>query len=229
MSQVLGLMTGLNTSGKVVQLSDFQCRIFAQLVYSVLLPIKYPLSFELYRVWQVTLIANQSTNQSTNQCFVRSKFDKFDLNFDLNQQSIKLLQTPLQHTLIETYHGPCPACYVMFLVIPDSTLNLKFGNPWLQIFHVSYLVIMSTPLGGGYIIFAFFAVRCPMSDVRCPLSDVRCPMSGVRRPMSGVTHGFRSFKGKVLELLSPNLVCRLIGSVACLGLLLAVVPLLLTE
>ena len=75
--------------------------------------------------------------------------------------------------------------------------------------------IMSTPLGGGYIIFTFFAVRCPMS--------------GVRRPMSGVTHGFRSFKGKVLELLSPNLVCRLIGSVACLGLLLAVVPLLLTE
>ena len=64
---------------------------------------------------------------------------------------------------------------------------------------------MSTPLGGGYIIFAFFAVR---------------------RPLSGVTHGFRSFKGKVLEL---NLVCRLIGSVACLGLLLAVVPLLLTE
>ena len=83
-------------------------------------------------------------------------------------------------------------------------------------------LVMSTPLGGGYIIFAFFAVRCPMSDVRCP-------MSGVRRPMSGVTHGFRSFKGKVLELLSPNLVCRLIGSVACLGLLLAVVPLLLTE
>ena len=76
-------------------------------------------------------------------------------------------------------------------------------------------VIMSTPLGGGYIIFAFFAVRCPLSDVR--------------RPMSGVTHGFRSFKGKVLELLSPNLLCRLIGSVACLGLLLAVVPLLLTE
>ena len=77
------------------------------------------------------------------------------------------------------------------------------------------LIFMSTPLGGGYIIFAFSAVRRPMS--------------GVRRPMSGVTHGFRSFKGKVLELLSPNLVCRLIGSVACLGLLLAVVPLLLTE
>ena len=76
-------------------------------------------------------------------------------------------------------------------------------------------LIMSTPLGGGYIIFAISAVRCLLSDVR--------------RPMSGVTHGFRSFKGKVLELLSPNLVCRLIGSVACLGLLLAVVPLLLTE
>ena len=89
--------------------------------------------------------------------------------------------------------------------------SLDFGIDWLR----NGRVIMSTPLGGGYIIFAFFAVRCPMS--------------GVRRPMSGVTHGFRSFKGKVLELLSPNLVCRLIGSVACLGLLLAVVPLLLTE
>ena len=43
---------------------------------------------------------------------------------------------------------------------------------------------MSTPLGGGYIIFAFFAVRCPMSDVRCPMSDVRCPASGVRCPAS---------------------------------------------
>ena len=32
------------------------------------------------------------------------------------------------------------------------------------------LIIMSTPLGGGYIIFAFFAVRCPMSGVRCPAS-----------------------------------------------------------
>ena len=27
-------------------------------------------------------------------------------------------------------------------------------------------IIMSTPLGGGYIIFAFSAVRCPASDVR---------------------------------------------------------------
>ena len=71
-------------------------------------------------------------------------------------------------------------------------------------------LIMSTPLGVD-ILFLLFSP------------------SDVRRPMSGVTHGFRSFKGKVLELLSPNLVCRLIGSVACLGLLLAVVPLLLTE
>ena len=121
--------------------------------------------------------------------------------------------------------------------VPYGVNSTKFWTCWvsLQSSHANFQNIfvspniadifnffMSTPLGGGYIIFAFFAVRCPMSDVRCPMSDVR-------RPMSGVTHGFRSFKGKVLELLSPNLVCRLIGSVACLGLLLAVVPLLLTE
>ena len=63
---------------------------------------------------------------------------------------------------------------------------------------------MSTPLGGGYIIFAFSAVRCPASRMV-------------------------SAHLKEKYLLSPNLVCRLIGSVACLGLLLAVVPLLLTE
>ena len=80
---------------------------------------------------------------------------------------------------------------------------LGYGNKWNYVH----------PPGGWIYYFCFF----------------RRPMSGVRRPMSGVTHGFRSFKGKVLELLSPNLVCRLIGSVACLGLLLAVVPLLLTE
>ena len=85
--------------------------------------------------------------------------------------------------------------------------------------------VLCPPPWGVDILFLLFSP----SDVRCPMSVVRCPMSGVRRPMSGITHGFRSFKGKVLELLSPNLVCRLIGSVACLGLLLAVVPLLLTE
>ena len=86
--------------------------------------------------------------------------------------------------------------------------------------HSSELSYYVHPPGGWIYYFCFF---------RRPMSVVRCPMSGVQRPMSGVTHGFRSFKGKVLELLSPNLVCRLIGSVACLGLLLAVVPLLLTE
>ena len=42
---------------------------------------------------------------------------------------------------------------------------------------IAFIVFMSTPLGGGYIIFAFFAVRCPMSDVRRPASGVRCPAS----------------------------------------------------
>ena len=76
---------------------------------------------------------------------------------------------------------------------------------------ISINILLCPPPWGVDILFLLF----PPSDVRCP--------------MSGVTHGFRSFKGKVLELLSPNLVCRFIGSVACLGLLLAVVPLLLTE
>ena len=101
---------------------------------------------------------------------------------------------------------------------------INFFSPFwggtLLIFVQHSLIHYVHPPGGWIYYFCFF---------RRPMSDVRCPMSDVRRPMSGVTHGFRSFKGKVLELLSPNLVCRLIGSVACLGLLLAVVPLLLTE
>ena len=36
-------------------------------------------------------------------------------------------------------------------------------------------LIMSTPLGGGHIIFAFSAVRRPVSGVRCPASGVRRP------------------------------------------------------
>ena len=36
--------------------------------------------------------------------------------------------------------------------------------------NLQHELIMSTPLGGGYIIFAFFAVRCPASGVRCPAS-----------------------------------------------------------
>ena len=46
-------------------------------------------------------------------------------------------------------------------------------NQWevlYSVWHWRMEVIMSTPLGGGYIIFAFFAVRCPASGVRCPAS-----------------------------------------------------------
>ena len=93
------------------------------------------------------------------------------------------------------------------LFVPSGTMgNLISGE-------LSSVGIYVHPPGGWIYYFCFFCR----------------PASGVRRPMSGVTHGFHSFKGKVLEPLSPNLVCRLIGSVACLGLLLAVVPLLLTE
>ena len=91
--------------------------------------------------------------------------------------------------------------FTVYSEMSKASVTIVIGNIYVH------------PPGGWIYYFCFF----------------RRPMSGVRRPMSGVTHGFRSFKGKVLELLSPNLVCRLIGSVACLGLLLAVVPLLLTE
>ena len=52
---------------------------------------------------------------------------------------------------------------------------------------------MSTPLGGGHIIFAFSTVR---------------------------TLGFRSFEGKVFILSLPNLVWVFIGLIVCIGLLL---------
>ena len=54
-------------------------------------------------------------------------------------------------------------------------------------------LIMSTPVGGGHIIFAF---------------------SGVR------TLGFCSFEGKVFILSLPNLAWVFIGLIACMGLLL---------
>ena len=54
-------------------------------------------------------------------------------------------------------------------------------------------LIMSTPVGGGYIIFVFSAVR---------------------------TLGFRSFEGKVFILSLPNLAWVFIGLIACMGLLL---------
>ena len=52
---------------------------------------------------------------------------------------------------------------------------------------------MSTPVGGGHIIF--------------PVSSVR-------------TLGFRSFEGKVCILSLPNLAWVFIGLIACMGLLL---------
>ena len=63
------------------------------------------------------------------------------------------------------------------------------------------IFIMSTPLGGGHIIFAFFC-----------------------RPPS-VTLGFRSFQGKVIILGLPNLVWVFIGLIACMGLLLVKIAL----
>ena len=54
---------------------------------------------------------------------------------------------------------------------------------------------MSTPLGGGHIIFAFSAVRRPDA-------------------------WFLSFEGKVFILSLPNLVWVFIGLIACMGLLL---------
>ena len=55
-----------------------------------------------------------------------------------------------------------------------SAVNFYITCELMKVHAVSkFIVIMSTPLGGGYIIFAFFAVRCPMSDVRRPASDVR--------------------------------------------------------
>ena len=64
---------------------------------------------------------------------------------------------------------------------------------------------MSTPLGGGHIIFAFSAVRHPPSAIRML--------------------GFCSFKGKVFILSLPNLLWGFIGLIAFLGLFLAKIAL----
>ena len=61
-------------------------------------------------------------------------------------------------------------------------------------------LFMSTPVGGGHIIFAFSSVRHPSSAVQ--------------------TLGFRSFEGKVFILPLQNLVWVFIGLIACMGLLL---------
>ena len=98
------------------------------------------------------------------------------------------------------HHMICPFVTTFLVGRRHLTIFGKYLLPFS--FYISVQCYYVHPPGGWIYYFCFF-----------------------RRPMSGVTHGFRSFKGKVLELLSPNLVCRLIGSVACLGLLLAVVPL----
>ena len=59
---------------------------------------------------------------------------------------------------------------------------------------------MSTPVGGGHIIFAFSGVWCLSSVVQ--------------------TLGFHSFEGKVFILSLPNLAWLLIGLIACMGMLL---------
>ena len=46
--------------------------------------------------------------------------------------------------------------------------SLYFGIDWLR----NGRVIMSTPLGGGHIIFAFSAVRRPVSGVQRPASHL---------------------------------------------------------
>ena len=55
----------------------------------------------------------------------------------------------------------------------ETNLKSEEIMNFYQIFFIylsTFIVIMSTPLGGGYIIFAFSAVRHPMSGVRCPAS-----------------------------------------------------------
>ena len=51
----------------------------------------------------------------------------------------------------------------------EKIVQRTFGG-FLHSICETNLRFMSTPLGGGYIIFAFFAVRCPASGVRCPAS-----------------------------------------------------------
>ena len=67
--------------------------------------------------------------------------------------------------------------FQLFLVLSTKPGKVEIYFSSVSRFHLTGLSlssgIMSTPLGGGYIIFAFFAVRCPLSDVRRPASDVR--------------------------------------------------------
>ena len=66
------------------------------------------------------------------------------------------------YTLSFTVCKYCMYCHLLFVN--------KHARSCVYILVPTRIFIMSTPLGGGYIIFAFFAVRCPMSGVRCPAS-----------------------------------------------------------
>ena len=76
----------------------------------------------------------------------------------------KLLHIVLSYgfSVVPTYF--CPWNLNLHIAIVLLCLRVHYS---VEIKHYkSRIRIMSTPLGGGYIIFAFFAVRCPASDVR---------------------------------------------------------------
>ena len=90
-------------------------------------------------------------------------FFKYVLTYFLHLNSY--LVTFLHNTICRAQLF-CP-----FLLSASEFLsNMLFNYPLMYFCTALSLIIMSTPLGGGYIIFAFFAVRCPMSGVRCPAS-----------------------------------------------------------
>ena len=83
-----------------------------------------------------------------------------------------------------------------FIVCVDKIKVIKSYNE-----NIAVLVnlIMSTPLGGGHIIFAFSAVRRPT--------------------------WFPDILGNSSYPIFPNLACRFIGLIACMGLLLMMIAL----
>ena len=90
---------------------------------------------------------------------------------------------------------------------------------------------MSTPLGGGHIIFAFSAVRrhtlFPVISRKSIYPIFTKFGMGVYwvNSLHGVTLCFRSFQGKIFILSLPNLVWVFIGLIACMGLLLVKIAL----
>ena len=121
---------------------------------------------------------------------------------------------------VSLQHGVQFACDILcraqqrILLIRDCFCSFTATRliPNEQAISLRAAIIMSTPLGGGHIIFAFF----------------RRPASVVRH-LPSVKLGFRSFQGKVFILCLPNLVWVFIGSTACMGLLLVKIALSLTE